>query len=457
MTTLFAPRALLPDRWAEDVRVTFDQTGRIVSVEPNAPVRAGDETLEDRVLVPALANVHSHAFQRAMAGLAEVRARGRESFWSWRDLMYRFVERLDPDHIEAVTALVQVEMLEAGYASVGEFHYLHHQRDGTPYADVAETARRICAAAEETGIGLTLLPVFYAHGGPNAQPLADGQLRFGCDIERYARLLDAAEVAIAGLSDDARLGVAPHSLRAVTPQLLREAVSLRTGAPIHIHIAEQTREVDEIEAWLGARPVTWLLDNVPVDARWCLVHATHASPAEIEAVARTGAVAGLCPMTEANLGDGIFDAARFLAAGGEFGIGSDSNVRVALAEELRLLEYGQRLRDRERCVLAGAAGSTGARLFRVAAAGGARALGRDSGEIRPGFWADLAALDAGSLALFGRHGDALLDGWLFSGDDSLVTELWAAGRKVVEAGRHVRRAPIEARYRAALGQLLGDM
>jgi formimidoylglutamate deiminase len=446
-TVLFAPVALTPEGWVENIRVNIDRTGRIAAVDIGATPQAGDDVLAGRILLPAPANLHSHAFQRAMAGLTESRGPdGQDSFWTWRRLMYRFLERIDPDRIEAIAALAYMEMLEAGYASVGEFHYLHHRPGGGAYDDPAETSARIAAAAHETGIGLTHLPVLYARGGADDRPLEGGQLRFGCNLDRFMTLYESAAGIIVGLPADARIGIAPHSLRAVSPDMLAEILRLSRG-PVHIHIAEQTGEVEAILAALGARPVTWLLANADVDKRWCAVHATHMTHEEGAALARTGAVAGLCPITEANLGDGIFNGPDFLAAGGVFGIGSDSNVRIALAGELRTLEYSQRYRAHARAVLCPPGGSVGRALFDTALKGGAQALGRDAGAIAPGQWADLTALDADNLALADLFGDALLDAWIFAGDDTAVTDVWSAGRHVVTDGRHVKRHAIEARYR----------
>jgi formimidoylglutamate deiminase len=455
MAKLYAERALLPDGWRADVRIEIGADGRIRTVEPDAAPQPDDRRLGGRILLPAPANLHSHSFQRAMAGLTEAQgADGRDSFWTWRTLMYRFLDRLDPDQIEAIAAQAFVEMLEAGYAAVGEFHYVHHAPGGGSYANPAETSLRIIQAAAATGIGLTHLPVLYAAGGADGRPLAGGQRRFGCDLERFLRLVEAARAGLAGLPDDARLGIAPHSLRAVPPALLSAALATFPDGPVHLHIAEQTREVEEIEAAWGARPVAWLLDHQPVDERWCLIHATHMTAAETDGVARSGAVAGLCPVTEANLGDGIMPAAAYLAAGGAFGVGTDSNIRIALAEELRQLEYSQRLAERGRAVLCRPGGSTGRTLYEAALAGGARALDRPSGAIAPGLLADLVTLDADALCLLGGMGDGLLDGWIFAGDDRAVREVWAAGRLVVEDGRHHARAAIEARYRRTVRALL---
>ncbi len=451
MTDLFAKTALLPDGWARDVHVTI-AAGRIVAVTPDDAVPPKAQTLGVLLLAPV--NLHSHTFQRAMAGLTEGRgAGGQDSFWTWRDLMYRFLAALTPDDVEAIAAQVMVEMAEAGYAAVAEFHYLHHAPDGVPYDDLAEMSGRIASAADTTGFGLTLLPVMYAQGGCDGRALVGGQLRFGNDADRFGRLWQGAGRAVGSLPADTVLGVAPHSLRAVSPEDLSFVASLTVDRPIHIHAAEQVAEVAEVLAHRGARPVEWLLANQHVDARWCLIHATQMEPSETSALARSGAVAGLCPITEANLGDGIFDGVRYLDAGGRFGVGSDSNVRISLVEELRLLEYSQRLRDRGRACLATPDRSSGRVLFEGAVTGGAQAAGRASGAIRVGDWADLVALDAGSLVLDGLQGDTILDAWIFAGDDRLVRDVWSAGRHIVSEGRHMARDAVAARFRQVIGRL----
>ncbi|MRX51945.1 formimidoylglutamate deiminase [Paracoccus sp. S-4012] len=446
MTILWAGQALLEDGWAERVRIEIDAAGRTASI------RAGAEPEGDRraILLPAPANLHSHAFQRAMAGLTERRGPDpRDSFWTWRQLMFRFLDRLTPEDVEAVAAFVQMEMLEAGYACNVEFHYLHHRPGGLPYENLAEMSARIAAAAETSGIGLTLLPVLYQFGGCDRRPLGPGQIRFGNDPERFARLFEGAGAALRGLPADTRLGVAPHSLRAVGPEGLRAATALGEG-PIHMHLAEQLAEVEEVEAVRGARPVRWLLAHAAVDARWCLIHCTQMEPDETLALAATGAVAGLCPITESSLGDGIFDGVRWTGADGRFGIGSDSNIRIALSEELRTLEYSQRLRDRSRAALATPDASTGRVLFEGAARGGAQAAGRGRGVIAEGEWADLLALDGEAVDLAGRRGDVALDSWIFAGDDRMVTDVWSAGRHLVTGGRHVAREAITRRYAETL-------
>jgi formimidoylglutamate deiminase len=335
VTALFFEQALLPQGWTRDVRIAIDR-GRIIDIVSGGVAELGDE--RHWIGLPGISNLHSHAFQRGMAGLAEIKGTSSDSFWTWREVMYRFVDRMTAEDIEAVAAQAYVEMLEAGFTRVGEFHYIHHDVSGAPYDNPAELAERIAAAAETTGISLTLLPVFYAHAGFGGRAREAGQRRFINDIDRFSRLIDASRRALAG-QEGAIVGVAPHSLRAVTPVELGAVVTLAGPGPIHIHIAEQTREVDECIAWSGQRPLEWLFDHAPVDRRWCLVHATHATDAEIRSVAESGAVAGLCPVTEANLGDGTFNAPEFIKRGGVFGIGSDSNVLIGVNDELRQLEY----------------------------------------------------------------------------------------------------------------------
>ncbi len=447
MTVLFAETALLPGGWARDVEVEI-VAGRIARVEVGLPARGGLGCL-----LPAPVNLHSHAFQRAMAGMTERRSAGQDSFWTWRQLMYRFLDRLTPDDVQAIAAFVQMEMAEAGYAGVAEFHYLHHGVGGVPYGDRAEMSGRIAAAAAETGLGLTLLPVLYSQGGCDGRALGAGQLRFGNEFNGFAALWEGAGRALAQLPPDTVLGVGPHSLRAVSREALTEAVALAPDAPLHLHLAEQVAEVAEVQAAYGARPVEWLLGNHAVDKRWCLIHCTQMEAHETNGLAATGAVAGLCPITEANLGDGVFDGVRFQGAGGHWGVGSDSNVRIALSEELRLLEYSQRLRDRGRAMLAKDEKSTGRVLYEGAVQGGAQAAGRASGAIRVGDWADLVALDMGAVDLEGRQGDAILDAWIFAGDDRMVRDLWSAGRHIVQAGRHGKREAIAARYRSVMARL----
>ena len=388
--------------------------------------------------VPGLPNLHSHAFQRAMAGLTERRGAEADSFWTWREQMYRFVERLTPDDLEAIAAQAYMEMLEAGFTWVAEFHYLHHRPDGRPYDNVAEMAERIVAAAAETGIGLTLLPVFYRQGGFGGQPATPGQRRFLNDRDSYARLM---ETKVPG----GRIGIAPHSLRAVTLDDLEWAAATWAGQPAHIHVSEQTREVEDCLAAHGRRPIDLLMDNVPVDEHWCLVHATHADANERARIAKAKAVVGLCPITEANLGDGLFEVPDFLAQGGRFGVGSDSNVRLSAADELRTLEYGQRLIRRQRNVLGAPDRSTGRRLFEAALAGGAQAAGMEVG----GDDDAVVTLDTNL-----HRGDAAIDHWLFAADNAAIVSVERGGRRLVEHGRHRDRERIAARYHRTLARLL---
>ena len=447
MPQLWFERSLLPDGWAERVRITINGA-TIAAVETGVDPGPGDE--RHGAALPGLCNVHSHGFQRGMAGLSERRGRPDDDFWSWREVMYRFLDRLTPDDIEAITAQAYVEMLEGGFTRVGEFHYLHNDVDGARYADPAETAGAIIAAAEATGIGLTLLPVFYAHADFGGAPPAPGQRRFISDVDRFARLVEASR---AKLPADAVLGVAPHSLRAVTPDELAAIVPLADGGPLHIHAAEQVREVEACVAWSGARPVEWLLDNAAVDARWCLIHSTHVDAHETARLAASGGVAGLCPVTEANLGDGVFPAVDYLAAGGRFGVGTDSNILIDAASELRAIEYSQRLTLRKRALLVGEAEpSVGATLFAKAQAGGAQALGVTSG-LAPGYPADIVSLDLDHPALVGAGSD-LLDRWIFAARLGAVDGVWRAGRRVVAEGRHIAADTIADRYRRTVTALL---
>ena len=442
---VFAQWALLPEGWCRHVRAGF-HAGMIATVEKETAPRPGD--VQVQCLVPGMPNLHSHAFQRGFSGLTERRGATRESFWSWREMMYKFALSLDPDGVQALAALAYMEMLEAGFTRVGEFHYLHHAPNGTRYANPAELSARIFAAAAESGIALTHLPVFYAHGGFGPAPASVEQRRFSFDVDGFIRLVQTCD-SLARPQDC--VGYAPHSLRAVTKAELDMLQDGLPGRAVHIHIAEQMKEVEDCHAAYGARPVQWLLDNAAVGARWCLVHATHVTAAERDAIAAAGAVAGLCPVTEANLGDGLFPAEAFLAAHGRIGIGTDSNIRIDAAEELRLLEYGQRLLHQQRNVLAEPNGSTGRRLFTACLAGGAQALGAAMPEIRQGAPADCVALE--DMAGLHLEGDTLLDRWIF-GHDGRVRDVWAAGEHVVRDGQHIKREAIVRRASQVLQKTL---
>lgn len=455
VSTLWFQSALLPGGWAHGVRLTC-RDGLIRSVQPEVEPGEGDE--RHAIGAPGLPNLHSHAFQRAIAGLTERRGPAEDSFWTWREIMYRFVERIDPDQLEAITALAFAEMLEAGFTRVGEFHYLHQDKSGLPFADPGELAGRVAAAAAQTGIALTLLPVFYAHGGFGAAEPSARQRRFVTDLERFARIMESSRKSAASLGSGI-VGVAPHSLRAVTPQELPDVVALAAGGPIHIHVAEQMREVEECIAWCGQRPIERLFEATAIDARWCLVHATHATAEELERIAAAGAVVGLCPLTEASLGDGVFPAVEYRGRGGLFGIGSDSNVLLDAGAELRVLEYSQRLTRRTRNVLAGESGhSTGRSLFDAVLEGGARAVGGSGTGMRVGLVPeaplDLVSLNADHPALIERREDEILDSWIFAAGRDVIDCVWRAGEKVVSAGRHRERESIVARYRRAVKALL---
>ena len=436
-----AEQALVDGAVAADVMI--DVGGGVIT----QVARDGDgqgERLRGLV-VPGMANLHSHAFQRAMAGLAERAGPGGDSFWRWRETMYRFLAALTPDDVEAIAAQLYVECLLHGYTSVAEFHYLHNAPDGSPYADPAEMARRIAGAAGSAGIRLTLLPVLYRHGGFGGLAPSEGQRRFVLSLDAYAALCER-------MGRDVRLGVAPHSLRAVSAEELARAVGLAAtlgeGAPIHIHVAEQEKEVADCLAWSGARPVAWLLDHAPVNARWCLVHATHSDADECARLAASGAVVGLCQSTEANLGDGIFPLIEHLAAGGRFGIGSDANLCTNPVEELRWLEYVRRLQTKARNVTD--------ELWQRALAGGARAIGQDVGAIAAGRGADLVVLDTGHPSLVGHAGEGLLDAWVFSGSDTPVRDVMVAGEWVVRDRRHVRQDAIARGFARTMRRLMAD-
>ena len=395
---------------------------------------------------PGIANLHSHAFQRAMAGMAERQTDPEDSFWTWRETMYRFAARFDPDTLRAVAAQLYVEMLEAGYTSVCEFHYLHHAPDGRPYDDPAAMSRALVEAAREAGIRMTLLPVLYMAGGFDGRPLGERQKRFGHDVEGYLRLFESLHAA-----QDARLrvGCALHSLRAVPGEAMQAVLAaLPADARVHVHIAEQVGEVQDCLAIRGARPVEWLLANAAVDDRWTLVHATHLTQDETRGIATSGATVALCPTTEANLGDGLFPLRDYLEAGGAWGIGSDSHISVSPVEELRWLEYGQRLSTRHRNIAVRAdSASVGETLLAGVAASRARSTGFDAAD-------DHVVLDAAAPTLAGAGDRDIADRWIFSGNRNVVHEVVVEGERVVLDGHHRDRDAIAARFRKAIDALL---
>jgi formimidoylglutamate deiminase len=443
--------AWLPEGWRRDVHIAVDEAGDIAAVTP-------DDSSSDAVSVPGAAlpgmpNVHSHAFQRAMVGLAERRSTRSDSFWSWRETLYDLARRMTPESLNAIAAQLYVEMLKAGYTAVCEFHYLHNQPDGRPYAERGIMSQAVMDAASASGIGLTLLPALYMTSDFNDAPPTPRQRQFVLDVDEFMRLTD-------GLRSSSRVdvGMAFHSLRAVPPRALAsvlDALASRQRCAIHIHVAEQEREVAASLHSLQQRPVEWLMQNAPVDSRWCLVHATHATPAELSAVARSQAVVALCPTTEANLGDGLFALQPYLESRGSLAIGSDSHISVSPCEELRWLEYQARLHKRERNVIASDAVSTGATLWQLACAGGAKATGRAVGALEVGRRADIVVLDLESPLLAGRSGDEILDTHVFAGQAGAIRDVMAGGRWVVQDGHHFAETPIAAGFRRAMAQLAG--
>jgi formimidoylglutamate deiminase len=448
---LSADHAWLPDGWARAARLDCGADGLFV-----APTTKGDAASSARWALPGIANLHSHAFQRAMAGLAERSGGEGDSFWTWRETMYAFAQRITPDDLHAIAAQLYVEMLRAGYTQVCEFHYLHHAPDGNPYADPAAMSRALIAAARETGIGLTLLPVLYMRGGFDGRALSQRQARFGHSVDAFLRLL---EILRAEEDGQLRIGMAFHSLRAVPPDALAATLAaLPSDMPRHIHIAEQVAEVDECIAVRGARPVRWLLDNASLDASWTLVHATHLDEGELRGIAASGTTVALCPTTEANLGDGLFPLRAYLDAGGAWGIGSDSNSSVSPVEELRWLEYGQRLVTRSRNVAADTGTpSVGETLLRGAARSAAASSGIALGALAAGQRADWIVLDADAPELAARGTADAIDSWLFSGNRSLVHDVIVAGRRVVRDRRHMDEDRIAARYRDCVQRLATAM
>ena len=459
MSTLYAEHAWLSDGWNDRVRLDIDAQGHCAQVASDVPEPAGARRA--RWLLPGVPNLHSHAFQRAMAGLAERQTHPEDSFWTWRELMYGFAAKLTPELLRDIAAMLYVEMLEAGYTSVCEFHYLHHAPDGKPYADAAAMSLALIEAARETGIGLTLLPTLYMTGGFDGRALNERQRRFGFGVDGYLALLERLRT----LEDSRlRIGACFHSLRAVPEDAMRAVLEAThaTPMPVHIHIAEQIGEVQDCLALRNARPVEWLLDTMPVGPRWSLVHATHLVDTEVRALAASGATVALCPTTEANLGDGLFPLRAFLDANGQWGVGSDSHISVSPIEEMRWLEYGQRLASRRRNItVMSHMSSSGECLYAHALSGGARGTMQAVGWLEggegdaPGTRADFLVLDEHAPELAGARSHDLVDRWVFCGNRNLVRETWVGGERVVQDGRHHRRHDVEARYRAALATLLG--
>ncbi|KRD74947.1 formimidoylglutamate deiminase [Lysobacter sp. Root983] len=447
MENLDATTLWTPAGWRHDTGLRLDDDGRILAVDGVAPVADAAR------LVPGIANLHSHAFQRAMAGMAERQTDPRDSFWTWRETMYRFAAGFSPDTLYAVASQLYVEMLEAGYTTVCEFHYLHHAPDGRRYDDPAAMSRALIAAARDTGIRLTLLPVLYMTGGFDERPLSERQRRFGHQVEDYLDLLQRLR---GDVGHGLRVGCSLHSLRAVPPQAMAETLAaLPADSRVHIHIAEQVAEVEDCLAIRKARPVRWLLDHAPVDERWTLVHATHLDEDETQAIARSGATVAICTTTEGNLGDGLFPLRDYLDAGGRWGVGSDSHISVSPIEELRWLEYGQRLITRRRNIAVDAAvPSVGETLMRGVAASAADSTGHAIGSLAVGEYADALVLDAQAPIFAGAQDEDALDRWLFAGNRPAVRETWVGGRRVVADGRHRDRDAVAAAYQRAMRVLL---
>lgn len=454
-STIWAESALLSNGWAESVEFKIDSDGNIESIAHNQPYQSGDKTA---VVIPAIPNVHSHAHQRAMSGLGERAGltgdAAKDSFWTWRKVMYHYLERIQPEHLYTIASQLYLEMLKSGYSCVGEFQYLHHGLDGSAYHEPAEMSLQCMRAAQALGIGFTALPVLYRYGGFGSVDPLDGQKRFINNADGFVNIVQSLQRHCAEDSNNS-VGIAPHSLRAISQPLLGEVIdSLDDLAAIHIHIAEQTKEVDDCLEWSGTRPVQWLFKHFDVDPNWCLIHATHMSDKETLTMAKSGCIAGLCPTTEGNLGDGFFNAVDYFEAGGRWAIGSDSHISIDPVEELRWLEYGQRLVTRQRNVLVNKGTTSTARsLLDSSLAGGAQAMGRKIGSLQPGYRADLLVLDDQHPRLYGRREDNLLDSWVFSGNECLVRDVYVGGRKVIDNGHHADEVEIAENYRRCIDQL----
>ncbi|OGB00129.1 MAG: formimidoylglutamate deiminase [Burkholderiales bacterium RIFCSPHIGHO2_12_FULL_69_20] len=448
---LWAPQAWIASRWQAQVLMRVGADGHFSAIEAGTPAPAGATVLSGPVL-PGFVNAHSHAFQRAFVGLAERRSGADDDFWGWRDRMYAVALRVSPEALRAVAAQLYAELLQGGYTQVCEFHYLHHAPDGRPYADPLMMSRALMQAAADTGIGLTMLPVLYERAGFTAPALRDDQRRFATSADDVLALRRGIAAA---RQPRVTAGVAIHSLRAARPESIArlERALADEATPIHLHVAEQTAEVDDCLAATGCRPIEWLTKHVSLDARWQLVHATHAEPGEIEAVARSGAGVVICPSTEANLGDGLVDLPGWLSHNAVTSIGSDSHVTRHWPAELRLLEYGQRLALRRRNVAAApelGLDATAARLFNRHLAGGAAAAGFDAWGLVKGARADLLVLDVQAGGLAGVPLSHQLDALVFATEAPAFDEVWVAGERCVAGGRHRRQAELGAGFVEAM-------
>ena len=454
---LYAKQVLLADGWAENKTLHLSD-GIVQSITSGRD--AGAEVAKGPI-IPGMVNCHSHAFQRAFAGFSEQGSDGKDSFWTWRKIMYGFLGRITPEQSQIIASQLYIEMLKAGYTSVAEFHYLHHQADGTPYDNLTEMTGSIFEAAKTAGIALTHLPVLYRYSGFGSQKPNSGQCRFINSADQFNQLVSDS-IKLAGNFADCRVGIAPHSLRATNAELITGAVahlkSLDPKAPIHIHIAEQQLEVEDCIASYGKRPVEWLLENQLVNQHWCLIHATHVNSQERQALAASGAVAGICPTTEANLGDGIFPTTEYLAEGGALAIGSDSHISVNPIEELRWLEYTQRLVKQQRAILSGTdEPSVGANLWSRAALGGAQSIGRDCGAIAVGKKADLLVVDNSEMSLYAHQQKYVLDSVVFASQKNPILDVMVGGRWVIKNGMHEQQEQVADGFRKELHALASTL
>jgi formimidoylglutamate deiminase len=460
MIKLYAETLLIGSQWQSNKTLTLSSDGIIVSITNG---KESDAVILNGPVVPGMVNCHSHAFQRAFAGFSEYRGSSvagdeKDSFWSWRDIMYRFVAKMTPEDANTVAEFVYIEMLKAGYTSVAEFHYLHHQQGGQFYDDPAEMSHQVIQAAFSTGIAITHLPVLYTYAGFSEQAPSDAQARFIHQTEDYLNLIQSLNQTYSG-KDRFKLGIAPHSLRAVSDTQLNEVIpfirQMDKKAPIHIHIAEQMQEVNDCIKHYQQRPIEWLLNNFTMDENWCLIHATHLTTSEIEKTAKSGAVVGICPLTEANLGDGIFPTAEYLNHGGKFALGSDSHIAINVADEIRLLEYAQRLTKNERAVLVDKnCSSVGQYLFTKATADGATAINQNVGSIEVGKQADLLVLNDEHPSLFSKSNSQILDAAIFASNQLPVKDVYVGGRRVIESGNHIMDEEVVEKYKAVLKRLI---
>lgn len=448
--SIYAENILLECGWEANVRLHWNELGDITKLEKN--VIALDGEMKEGFVLPGMINLHSHAFQRAMAGMAEIAGEGPDSFWTWRDLMYRFALAITPEQINAIAAQLYSECLRYGYTSVCEFHYLHRDPQGVFYADPAEMAKQVIAAANDTGMGITMLPVLYSFADFNDQALRHDQRRFSSNVDDILNIISHLEKSRNG---QVQVGVAPHSLRAASVSQIQSIVnSLDINRPIHIHIAEQQKEVDACLAATGMRPVELLLETQNVDSRWCLVHATHLNQQEVKRMAVSGAVAGICTTTEGNLGDGFFELPSYIDAGGIFGIGSDSHVSQSAVEELRWLEYGQRLRTQRRNVASIPSQRRVADyLWQSCLIGGEKASGRKVGKLKENYRADFLVLDNAHPNIMNVCSEELLSHFIFSGNDQLIRDVYVGGSEVVKNGRHKNQEKINAQFVSCMKEL----